>query len=204
MTDLRKEILARLWARQVSLALSPEDTAEVRARAARDLLPSTLDGAVKDAAVALIADNVPVRISDAEISAQLGCTRENVRQTREKGGLPPDRQAPRRAAKVDRILADASIRAQLGERPDSEIARAYSVSPLTVSAARRALGIAAAPRPSRIRAYETQLGVLPDREVAQLAKTSMVAVVRWRARRGIPSRRRVTQHMRQDEHDAAS
>jgi hypothetical protein len=106
---------------------------------------------------------------------------------------------------------------QLGEVPDTEIAKLAGVTPENVRAYRKRRGIPAkwrgegqgdaepAPAPARakrakrgkrrktkLEPYLDQLGVLPDTEVAELAGVTVGNVRAYRYRHGIPSARQTT------------
>lgn len=165
--------------------------ARARASAQVGALPLPALSAEDEAFIASIAK--PTQ-SDAEIGRLCGCTRENVRQVRSALGLPPSHAAARAAPSLEAILRTPALRELLGKLPDTEIAERAGTSVATVATARAVAQQEAAPRPSLIRPFEHLLGVETDAAVAALAGTSHVAVVRYRRRQGIPSRRAVAKH----------
>ena len=107
---------------------------------------------------------------------------------------------------------------QLGEVPDTEIAKLAGVTPENVRAFRQRRGISAkwrgerqgdakSPqvparakkskgskrRKTKLEPYLDQLGVLPDTEIAELAGVTVGNVRAYRYRRGIPSARRAVE-----------
>lgn len=88
-------------------------------------------------AAALLADPDLGMLSDPEVAAKHGCSRQLVSLVRGRHRVP----ASRRATAADLLATDPD----LGRVPDGEIAEGYGLSAGHVGAARRSLGISRAP-----------------------------------------------------------
>lgn len=128
---------------------------------------------------------------DVDIAAEMGVSRERVRQWRKQRGIPPFPERHRRdCRKADKI---DWTKLPLGAVPDREIARQTSLCVASIIGVRRRLGIpgyAGHREKMGIKGIswdELPLGKIPDAQIAKMAGTSHVAVLHARKKRKIPS-----------------
>lgn len=123
-------------------------------------------------------------LSNAEIARVVGCTPRSVGVARRKFGAPPSPIRGHEKLGIDWDTAD------LGAKPDRDVAAALGVPVHAVGEARRARGIAALdPRMARRRSdaewIAAGIGVLSDAEVARNLRVSRRCVTRVRTAMGI-------------------
>ena len=143
------------------------------------------------------------KISDTELAARLGVSRQSVANYRRDKGIAAVKG--KRLSKADLARIRPSVVMQffdmLGKVPDGDIAGKAGVSTNSVQALRTKWGIAAhkaaksekktdgppAVRKSKVGVYLDMLGQVPDSEIAAMAGVKVSSVAAYRRRHGIPT-----------------